>query len=209
VNRDDFQTAAGMAISDAEHAALQAYADLIVKWNPRINLVSRSTLPDLWQRHLVDSAQIYPMAPENVPIWADFGSGGGMPGIILAILSKERSPDTRHVLVESDQRKAAFLIEAIRVTGSNARVLSSRIEALPPIGAGVVTARALAALPELLAWLHPHMAEDAVALLPKGAAYQAEVDAAAAEWDFKLKIAASRTDADARILRLTEVNPRS
>lgn len=199
----------GFEVSTETLQRLQTYADLVAKWNPRINLVSRNTLPVLWDRHIIDSAQLYRFVPGPAPIWADLGSGGGFPGIVMAILSLQARPEAEHILVESDQRKCAFLIEAIRVTGCRAKVLNARVEKLPPMQASVITARALAALPELLGWIQPHLAADGHAVLPKGAAFEAEVAAARDLWDFNLDISASQTDDAARILRLSDIKPRA
>ena len=87
---------------------LHAYADLVRRWNPRINLVAASTLSDLWERHVVDSMQVFDHADRTATTWADLGSGGGLPGIVCAILALELMPDCSFTLVESDKRKAAF-----------------------------------------------------------------------------------------------------
>ena len=141
---------AGVNVSRETKANLRKYADLLVKWNQKINLISASTVADLWSRHIVDSAQIYNLCPDAQGIWADFGSGGGFPGLVVAIIAKELNPDLKVVLVESDQRKATFLRTIIRETVLSATVKTERIETLMPIGADVVSARALAELSELL-----------------------------------------------------------
>ena len=107
---------------------LSIYANLLEKWNPRINLVSRSTLDDLWSRHIVDSAQLFELAPVTAKHWVDLGSGGGFPGLVIAILAKELRPELEVVLVESDQRKCAFLRTVSRETNCGAVVHSKRVE---------------------------------------------------------------------------------
>lgn len=199
----------GQALSAETIETLKVFEALVARWSPKINLVSKSTLGEIWDRHIVDSIQLYDFIPTTAQRFADFGSGGGFPGIVLAILSKQFAPDARHTLVESDLRKATFLREAIRNCGLSATVLSERIEKVPSLQANVVTARALAALPELFALLEPHMCEGATAVLPKGAAYQSEVDAAQEKWHFELAVHPSRTEPAARILCVTGLSRRS
>lgn len=205
----EIEASTGLGLEETTIAALRSFAELVEKWTPRINLVSRNSLPLLWQRHILDSIQLYCHAPSNARLWADFGSGGGFPGIVLAILSRQMAPDARHVLVESDLRKATFLREALRATGVSAQVISARIESVSPLGADVVTARALAALPELFGLLAPHMAPGAVAILPKGANAPNEIKDASSRWHFDLETFTSLTESDARILRVTQLRPRT
>lgn len=181
---------------------LRAYEDLVRKWSPTINLVSRATLPEFRDRHILDSAQIHELAPPGTAHWADLGSGGGLPGIVLAILNAERSPATHHSLVESDQRKAAFLRTCLRALDLTGTVENARAEDLPSLQADVVTARALAPLPRLLPLVHRHLAPGGTALLPKGQSAQSEVDSARTSWHFDLETRPSRTDPSAAILIL-------
>ena len=126
---------------------LRAYAALIEKWTPKINLISRSTIPEIWARHILDSVQIVQLAPENWGSWTDLGSGGGLPGCVAAILA----PENAHVtLVESDQRKVAFLRTVQRELDLPMTVLAERIEDADVAPADVVSARALAALTRAL-----------------------------------------------------------
>lgn len=207
--KSEFESLAGIQISDDTYERLRAYADLVQKWNPRINLVSKSQLPALWARHIADSAQIQLVAPSEARLWADFGSGGGFPGIVLAILAQEFAPERRFVLVESDLRKSAFLMEAARHTGAAVTVKAERAEALQPLGAKVVSARALASLDMLFGFCAPHMAEGAIGIFPKGASYQSEIDAARAKWDFLLQVAPSRTEDAAKILIISELRAKA
>ena len=141
-DRAGFQSNANVSRETMER--LDIYADLLRSWTKRINLVSNKTLPMLWQRHFLDSAQLFPFVTEG--LWLDVGSGGGFPGAVIAIMS----PDTPVTLVESDQRKAAFLRTVARETGVGFQVKAERMEALPPAQANRFSARALAPLTELL-----------------------------------------------------------
>lgn len=178
---------------------------LLAKWNPVINLVSRATLADSWNRHILDSAQLFEYAPAGTTRWADLGSGGGFPGLVIAVLALERAPEMRVVLVESDQRKAAFLNQAARDLGLNAEVIRQRIEIAAPLRADVVSARALAPLSQLCGFAARHLRANGVALFPKGANHAAELDAASKEWRFDVRTHASKTDASAVIYELREI----
>ncbi len=183
-------------------ATLERYAALLEKWNARINLVAPSTIPDLWERHIRDSLQVFDHAPQHARLWADLGSGGGLPGVVCAIAAQEKLPECRFVLIESDKRKAAFLMTAIRELGLSADVIAQRVEQVDALGADVVSARALAPLPQLLPLVARHLAENGVALLPKGKTHAEELAAARAEWQFDAASHQSKTNASARILIL-------
>ena len=183
---------------------LEAYVALMEKWNPKINLVSKSSLPEIWDRHIWDSAQIFDISVEGT-VWADFGSGGGLPGIVLAIFAKECRPDMQFCLVESDQRKCAFLCNAVREIGLNVKVHAERIEVLEPIGASVISARALTDLNGLLGFVERHSAKNGVAILPKGETWEKEVLQAQENWSFKYEEITSKTNNNAAILKIKEL----
>ena len=182
---------------------LEAYVALIERWNPKINLVSKSSLPEIWDRHIWDSAQIFDIAVEG-SVWADFGSGGGLPGIVLAIFAKELRPDMQFYLVESDQRKCAFLRNAVREIGLNVKVHAERIEVLDPIGASVISARALTDLNGLLEFVERHSAKNGVAILPKGETWEKEILQAQENWSFEYEEITSKTNNDAAILKIKD-----
>ncbi|MGO4851760.1 16S rRNA (guanine(527)-N(7))-methyltransferase RsmG [Phaeovulum sp. W22_SRMD_FR3] len=182
------------------------YAELLEKWNPAINLVSKSTLSTLWSRHMLDSAQVFALLPQGARHWADLGSGGGFPGLVIAILAAETAPNLQVTLVESDRRKATFLSTVLRETGVTARVLAERIEAVPPLAADVLSARALAALPQLLAFAEMHLAGTGIAVFPKGSAWKTELDEARKIWSFALEEQPSVTDPEAVILKIQGVS---
>ena len=184
---------------------LEIYARLIERWNPKINLVSRRTLDDLWNRHFLDSAQVFDAAPQTALTWADLGTGGGFPGLIVAIMAADVRPDLRVTCVESDSRKATFLRTVLRETGVSATVLNKRIEAVEPLAADVVSARALAPLPTLLVFAHRHLAENGTALFSKGEGYEKELHDALETWRFQADKIPSRTNSEAVILRVGEI----
>ena len=196
---------AGLTVSRETMERLEAYLALLKKWNPAINLVAKSTLETAWDRHFVDSVQVYRYAPENICHWADFGSGGGFPGLVCAVLAGEKSPDTRFTLIESDQRKATFLRTVVHELGLDVAVLSKRIEDIPPLGADLISARALAALPQLLTLSAPHLSPDGVALFLKGATFRDEITESLESWQFSYEEYASATDQAAAILRIGDI----
>jgi 16S rRNA (guanine527-N7)-methyltransferase len=183
---------------------LSIYVELIEKWNPRINLVSKSSLTEIWDRHIWDSAQIQDIAAEG-DIWADFGSGGGMPAIILAIFAKELCPNRRFHLVESDQRKCAFLRNVIRELKLDAAVSASRIEELKPLNADIISARALTDLTGLLGFVERHSVDGGVAIFPKGETWEKEIEKAQEFWSFQCEEIRSKTNTSAAILKIKEI----
>lgn len=183
---------------------LKLFQELIRKWNPRINLVAPGTIDDLWTRHIEDSLQIVPHVTEDHGLWVDIGSGGGFPGIVLAVALADRTLEFR--LIESDQRKATFLRTAIRELGlGKAAVLTQRIEQAQPQNANFVSARALAPLPRLMPYLARHLARDGIAWLMKGQAWQSEIIEAKDEWSFDVKSFESATQSGAAILQIRNV----
>jgi len=182
-------------------AKLDAFLDLLLRWNSRINLVADRAPEAIRARHIADSLQLLPLIPEGAGPLADLGSGGGFPGLVLALATGREMH-----LVESDRRKAAFLTEAAARLGlDKVRVHPRRIEAaaLPPIA--VLTARALAPLTELLPHAARFLAPGGVAIFPKGRTAEAELTEALRGWHLQVERFASRTDPHATIFRLSEI----
>jgi 16S rRNA (guanine527-N7)-methyltransferase len=193
----------GLGVSDATLDSLRAFDQALRKWSVAINLVSPATLSESWDRHILDSAQIFQLAPSGTRHWADLGAGGGLPGLVIAILA--RGSGMRVSLVESDRRKGAFMAQQIAAQGLDAQVLTTRAEALAPLNADVVSARALAPLPRLLPMVARHLAPGGTALLPKGRRWATEQAEARADWSYDLDDLPSVIDPEARILRMTNV----
>lgn len=181
---------------------LRVHLDMVRKWNQAINLVSRSTQADGWTRHTRDSAQVLALASESPGLWVDFGTGGGFPGLVVAILLAERAPACRVRLVESDLRKATFLREAARTCGISVDVVTERAESLSPAKADVVSARALAPLSDLCALAHRHLAPGGRAIFLKGREHLAELDLASQQWAFTSIVRPSITDPTAAVVAL-------
>jgi 16S rRNA (guanine527-N7)-methyltransferase len=181
---------------------LELYASLLQKWTKKINLISRSTVDDLWSRHIDDSIQVYDFVLPSSGLWVDLGSGAGLPGVIIAILAAERAPDLRVRCVESDLRKAAFLTTAARELGLQMSVEAARIETLVPQRADYISARALAPFDKLCAYAHPHLSPDGLCLFQKGVQHEKERLKAEKNWQFDLVIRNSRTNPQAVIYKI-------
>jgi 16S rRNA (guanine527-N7)-methyltransferase len=189
-------------------ARLETLAAELRRWQGVKNLVGPKTLNTMWTRHIADSLQLLDLAPD-ARRWVDLGSGAGFPGLVLGIAALER-PGMTVDLVESNGRKCAFLRHVVRATGARATVHDARIEAVIDgfAGAQVVTARALAPLAELLAWAEPLLRNGAVGLFPKGREVDAELTEAAKSWTYEAELLPSRTDSQARIVRIHSLKAR-
>ena len=193
-------------VSRETEARLDAYVDLLGQWQAKTNLVAPSTLPQLWTRHIADSLQLLALAP-GAKRWADFGSGGGFPGVVLACALADVE-GARIDLVERNAKKAAFLREAIRVTGAPGVIHLTDIGDYVDRSDGIidcVTARALAPLQILLGFAEPLVKQRAKALFLKGQDVEAELTESRKIWTMKIDKLPSRTDPAATILRLSEV----
>ena len=189
-----------VSLSPDQHRRLKAYADLLRTWSRRINLVAPRDIDRLWQRHILDSAQLADLLPPSATRLADLGSGAGLPGLVLALITARETH-----LVERDQRKAAFLRDAVRQLHLPASVHAADAHALPPLMADVVTARALAPLPTLLPLVARHLRRGGIALLPKGRSVDRELTDVEGSWKMRVERFPSRTDRSATILRVSEL----
>jgi 16S rRNA (guanine527-N7)-methyltransferase len=189
--------------------ALEAFERMFRIWASRINLASASTLEELWNRHILDSAQLASLAPQSSR-WLDLGSGGGFPGLVLAFLLKER-PGASIDLVESNRKKAGFLSAAIGQFSLPARVHAVRIgEEIKGLAAPqILTARALAPLPELLDLAHPWLSTGATGMLHKGRDYEREIQESSLMWQYDLVEHRSKVDADSVVLEIANLTRRA
>ena len=202
--------AAFRAATDVSRETLdrfERYAALLEKWNQAINLVARASLPDLWRRHMLDSAQLWPLLPrpQGRPCRIlDLGSGAGFPGLVLAIMATAAQDAEVH-LIEADEKKSAFLREAARIVDAPVTLHVQRIESLAPFPVDVVTARACAPLPRLLDYAAPYLrryrpgAPAPRGIFLKGRDFDRELTAAREKWKMQVELIPSRTDAAARI----------
>jgi 16S rRNA (guanine527-N7)-methyltransferase len=196
--------ASAFQVSHETVEKLKLYESLLIKWQKAVNLVAPATIPQLWQRHFADSAQLLRLAP-HAKTWVDLGSGGGFPALVIAIMLANQRECHVH-LVESNARKCAFLAEVARQTGAPARVHNVRIADAVAAGAvpaaDVVTARALAPLDALIELALPFFGNASTALFLKGREAGVEIADARKRWVFDLKIHPSISDAEGQILEI-------
>jgi 16S rRNA (guanine527-N7)-methyltransferase len=185
---------------------LEAFVELVQRWNAAINLIARSTVADVWNRHIVDSVQLIRFCPPQARVWLDMGSGGGFPGLVVAVLAQEHVPALRVALVESDKRKAAFLQQAARELQVDCTVHCARIEAMAPQAADVVSARALAPLEQLIGFAARHSTTDGLGVFPKGVSFAEEVATARRTWRFDIETHASAVKSGAALLLVRNID---
>jgi 16S rRNA (guanine527-N7)-methyltransferase len=191
---------ADLNVSRETMERLTIYASLVERWNPAINLFSRNDVQHIWARHITDALQLLPYIPPTPSHAIDLGSGGGIPGLVLAIAS-----NIPFHLIEGDMRKCAFLREAARETNAPATIHNMRIEAAAAPAAPLVTARALAPLPRLLSLAAPFLTAEGVFLAPKGKTALVELTEAQKEWHMRVECFPSATHPAAFILKMSEV----
>jgi 16S rRNA (guanine527-N7)-methyltransferase len=194
-------------VSHETELRLDLFVNLFLRWQSAVQLVAKSTLPILWTRHIADSLQLVALAPD-ARVWADLGSGGGFPGLVVAIAIADQPGALVH-LIESDTRKAAFLREAARVTGAPVKIYAERIEsAAERIGrVDIVTARALASLEQLIEFAIPLLSDCTRCIFLKGQDVDKELTEAAKSWSIKSTIQPSLTDPRGRIVIVEHVAP--
>jgi 16S rRNA (guanine527-N7)-methyltransferase len=197
-------------VSRETEARLDRYVDLLLEWQAKTNLVAPSTLPHLWTRHISDSLQLLTLAP-SAKVWADLGSGGGFPGVVLACALAETPGAIVH-LVERNAKKAAFLREALRVTISPGMVHLADIgDTVDRISGTVdcVTARAVAPLHQLIGFAEPLVRRGAKALFLKGQDVEAELTEATKDWNIRPNLHSSRTGGEGWIVELDHIEQRN
>ena len=194
-------------VSHETESRLDLFVNLFLRWQKAVQLVAPSTLSKLWTRHIADSLQLVALAPAATR-WADLGTGGGFPGLVIAIAIAGRPGATVH-LIESDTRKAAFLREAVRITEAPATVHNERVEsAAERIGTlDVVTARALAPTAKQLSLAYPLLSAGARGLFLKGQDVDSELTEAAKSWSIDYSIQPSLTDPGGRIVLVNRAQP--
>jgi 16S rRNA (guanine527-N7)-methyltransferase len=183
---------------------LEILAALVSRWTLKINLIAKSTVPLIWERHILDSAQMWLFRPPQARTWVDLGAGAGFPGLVVAALAAQDSPDLCVSLIESDTRKTVFLQTAVREMGLPTRIIRARIEAadIPP--QDVISARALASVDKLLGLADIVRAPGAVCLFAKGAAVESELTEARASWHIDARQRPSLADSAGCILEILE-----
>ena len=185
---------------------LQRLGLLVEKWNKSINLISKKTVPEIWNRHILDSAQIFYANKKSFKKWLDIGSGAGFPGLVVAILAQDKNIGGETVLVESDKRKCVFLSTVKRELNLNLTIINNRIESCDRQQADVISARALADLPSLLDLSFNHLSDNTTLIFSKGKSWKEELVAAEKTWNFSWEAVTSITDAKSVVLKIGELS---
>lgn len=198
------------SVSRETYQKLEQLVALLNEWQAKFNLVSNNSLPDVWQRHIADSAQLFKYLNNQVDSVYDVGSGAGFPALVLAIMAQEQYPRLKFTLIESIGKKTLYLNEVKTVLNlSNVTVLNKRTEdvLLPP--ADVITARAVASLDKLLGYVFKFTNRQTKLIFPKGKSYRDELETAAKLWNFKLEVCKNETSADGVVLLLENLRRKS
>ncbi len=193
-------------VSRETFSKLKIYHSLLCEWQNKFNLVSNSSLEDAWNRHFLDSIQLFNLIPKNSKIMYDFGSGAGFPGMVLAIIANEKMPELEVNLVESILKKTMYLNEVKKQTNTVVNILNSRIENLPSQVADVITSRAMSSLKDLLGYAFPFCDKNTICIFPKGKKYNEELAEAHKYWKFKCKILPSQQSEEGRILVISNIS---
>lgn len=193
---------AGVSVSEKELEKLWIYFELLLKWQKKINLVSEGSLPDLMDRHFVDSGQILSLIPQNAKTLVDLGSGAGFPGMVVAILRP-----LQVTLIESNQKKCSFLREVSRQVEVPVNILSERIEGISDLKADVVTSRALANLETLFRFAKPFTHDQTCCIFHKGKRVEEELATAQESWSFSCEKVESviQDHSEGKIIKITKL----
>ena len=181
------------------------YEILLSKWNEKINLVSKNTLVDIWERHFLDSGQIIKHVEASGKKWVDLGSGAGFPGLVVALLLRDRKIDCDLVLVEKNPKKGFFLNEVIRKLNLSVEVVNNNIDTLEPLNADILTARAFSELNNLIEIAFRHRKKEGICLFLKGENYRIELDKTLNYWFFDYDIVDSLSSSSGKIIRVKKI----
>ena len=193
-------------VSRETYEKLEKYVELVLKWQKSVNLISKNTIGQIWERHICDSVQLINVIDTSKTKFFDIGSGAGFPGIVIAILLSELNPSAVVELVESDMKKCLFLREVKRQLGLNIIVTNERIEKLDDSKYEIITTRALASLDKLFNYVHRFCDVDTKLIFPKGESFESELEEAQANWKFDYKIEQSKTNDKAVMLIISNLH---
>ena len=177
------------------------YAEILAKWQAKINLISGSTIDNVWSRHFLDSAQLYDLVPRGAKTILDIGSGAGFPGMVLAVMGVKNV-----TLVEADSRKCLFLSEVLRQTGTHANIVNCRIEEFDGGCYDIITARALAPMDKLLTYINPHFGPSTKGIFLKGEQVDRELTKAKKQWKLEYRAVPSITNDRGSIIMLEKIS---
>ncbi len=186
---------------------LKSYQTILFEWQKKFNLVSKNSLNDAWVRHFLDSAQICEYIPNNAKEMADFGSGAGFPGLVVAVLTKNRTPYLNITLIESIKKKTLFLNEVATKLDLQVRIENDRIENLTKKNYDVITSRAMCSLDKLLGYALPFCNKKTICIFPKGKSYSEEIASAQKLYNFKCETKDNLFSDEGKILIITDIRP--
>lgn len=193
-------------VSRETFTRLKAYEASLHEWQNKFNLVSNASLSQAWERHFLDSAQLFSLIPEKAETLVDFGSGAGFPGLVLAIMAAEKTPYLKLRLIESIKKKTLYLNEVVKLTGiNNVEVINDRIENIKTKTVDVITSRAMCALTELLKYTQKFAGPKTVCIFPKGKKFPEEISEAQKEWSFIYQAVPSEQSNEGAILVITDI----
>ena len=185
---------------------LKAYEASLYEWQKKFNLVSNASLATAWERHFLDSVQLFKLIPETARTLIDFGSGAGFPGMVLAILAAEKTPYLNFRLVESITKKTLYLNEVKKITGlNNVEIINNRIENIKSVPVDVITSRAMCSLTELMQYAVRFVGPQTICIFPKGKKYPEEITAARKMWSFACQVVPSEVSDEGAVLVITKI----
>ena len=185
--------------------SFREYESLLSKWNKKINLVSKTTLVDIWNRHFLDSGQILNYVNASGKIWVDVGAGAGFPGLVVALLLRDRKINCDLTLVEKNTKKVFFLNEVIRNLNLKVKVVNNCIDCIEPLNADILTARAFSELKDLIQIANQHRKEKGICLFLKGENYKLELDKTLNYWFFDYDVFDSLSNSSGKIIRVKKI----
>ena len=185
--------------------SLCEYESMLSKWNSKINLISKNSFNDIWNRHFLDSGQIIKHVDASRKRWVDVGSGAGFPGLVIALLLRDREIDCELVLIEKSTKKVYFLNEVIRKLDLNVKVLNNDIGNVEPLNADILSARAFSELNDLIQIAHIHRKENGICLFLKGENYRFELDKTLNYWFFDYDVFDSLSNPSGKIIRVKNI----
>lgn len=185
---------------------LKLYQDLLMEWQTRFNLVSKNSLEDAWSRHFIDSVQLFRYIPSSAKTLLDFGSGAGFPGLVLAVVAKEKTPYLKIGLVESVLKKTLYLKEVATRLELSVDIINDRIEKITFPKVDVITSRAMTSLDGLLGYAYRFCKTETVCIFPKGKKYAQELAEAHKNWKFKCRIEPSDISEEGKILIISNLH---
>ena len=192
-------------VSRETYLKLKSYQSMLEDWQQRLNLVSRNTIDNAWNRHFLDSVQLFKYIPKSAKTLFDFGSGAGFPGLVLAIMAQEKQPDLKVTLVESINKKTVYLNAVREKISVDVNVINDRIENIIPHQVDVITSRALTSLTDLLKYSYNFTGKNTICIFPKGKKYAEELAEAHKQWKFKCDIYPSEESEEGKILIISNL----